>query len=120
MIDLLNPKRILEWAGLLALLSNVVVLLLSTRFVSKSEFGTVTEAINKLSASFDTREDAIEARVAKLEGMTENLPTKDALHEVKLQISDQSGEIKALRESNLGVRASLARIESHLLDGKSR
>lgn len=120
MMELLNPKLIQEWAGVLALACAGIGFLLSTKFVSKSELGTVTSAIDKLKESFDTREDAIEARVARLEGMAENLPTKEALHEVKVQLTKQEGQISALRESATGTRNAVERIETYLLEGKAR
>lgn len=125
MIDLLNPKLIQEWAGVLALAFAGLGALLATKFVTKTELGSVTKAIDELRKSFDERDDAlgdrvvaserqIEIRVAKIESDLRQLPDRKEVHALGERIGRVEKEVATSVETIRGVEKTVGKIDTTL------
>lgn len=117
-LSLLNILR--EYGGALALLGTIVTLLLSSKFVSKTDLSTafvdrdanVGKALDKI--------DRAEDRIAALENELRHLPDRDSVHRMELSLRDLKGELKAVGEQLKPVAAISERLQEFLLEQAKR
>lgn len=115
-------QMVKEWWWVISvpgtLLLGAALAYLRTKFPTKEEFHELKTSIDGLGKSFDGRVDKIEQRTSKLEGSLRDLPTRDDLHKIAIEQTEQRGEIRAVRDSMKPMAASIDRIEAYLMDSK--
>jgi len=67
-------------------------------------------------AALKKRMDAEEHKVARLEAVVSQLPSKDEVHEIKLSIAKMDGAIAVQTEAMNSVQRTMMRIEGYLLE----
>lgn len=97
---------------------------LKSQFATKQEFKAqaahVNAAIGKLSKNFEDHADETEGRLTRLETVTEHLPTREAFHELTLQVERQGAMIEAMRDTQKATAAGVSRIEEFMIKGSGK
>lgn len=119
--DLLASAQKYWWliTGPVTVALAVALLWLRTQFATKTEFGAQSEQINgaisKLAKRIDEHAETTDHRLTQLEAATEHLPTREAMHQLALQVERQGGAIEAMRDAQRATAAGVARIEDYMI-----
>lgn len=114
MNDLLSFLQ--AYGGMLSLVGSLVILLLSTKFVTKVDHDRATESLDgKFNRAID-KADKIEDRVAALENEFRHLPDRGSVHTIQLALADVKGELKAMGEQMKPIAATSERLQEFLLE----
>lgn len=103
MIDLLRLLN--DYGGALALLGSFGVLLISTKFATRTDLSAMTQKV-----------ELLEDRVSKIEGEIQHLPDKDITHRLELNLVEMKGELAAMNEKLRPVAATAARMQDLLME----
>jgi hypothetical protein len=105
-----------SYGGVLSLLGSLVIVLLSTKFVTKVDHDRATESLDgKFNRAID-KADKIEDRVAALENEFRHLPDRGSVHTIQLSLSELRGEMRAMGEQLKPVAAISERLQEFLLE----
>lgn len=109
-----------SYGAVLSLLGSLVIVLLSTKFVTKVDHDRETESLdNKFNRAID-KADKIEDRVAALENEFRHLPDRGSVHTIQLSLSELRGEMRAMGEQLKPVAAISERLQEFLLEQAKR
>lgn len=109
-----------SYGGVLSLLGSLVIVLLSTKFVTKVDHDRATESLDgKFNRAID-KADKIEDRVAALENEFRHLPDRSSVHTIQLSLSELRGEMRAMGEQLKPVAAISERLQEFLLEQAKR
>lgn len=104
------------YGGVLSLVGSLVIVLLSTKFVTKVDHDRATESLDgKFNRAID-KADKIEDRVAALENEFRHLPDRGSVHTIQLSLSELRGEMRAMGEQLKPVAAISERLQEFLLE----
>jgi hypothetical protein len=109
-----------QYGAVFALVGNVAVLLLATKFVTReAHAAALAERDGRLRLLGD-KVETTEDRISTLEGEFRHLPDRNSVHSINVSLEQMKGELKALGEQLKPVAKISDRLQEFLLEQAKR
>lgn len=109
-----------KYDGLIAMAFTGLMILLSSKFVTREQQAAQIGEINGRVAAVAEKVELLEDRTSKIEGEIEHLPDKDITHRLELSLVEMKGELTAMNEKLRPVAATMTRMQDLLMERPGR